>query len=282
MCEASFFLLCLLALLPALFYFTTSKLYFSTSFVPFVSCPPSFCIIEILFLYFVFFLCSLATSVLHVQRFIFLLCLLSLLPVHLYFAFSKFNLFASFVPFIPCQPPFYILKASFLCFLYSFCSLPTIILNTRSFISLLCLLLLLFAHFHFTPLKLQFSISIIPFASCQPPFYFLETLFVRFFYSLCSICFLLTSILHPQSFISLLRLLSLLHVHLDFASLKLLFSALFAPFAPYPLLFCILKASFLCFVFFLCSLPTSILHHESFICLLRLLRLHPSHFHFVL
>jgi hypothetical protein len=156
--------------------------------------------------------CSLATFVLHMQSFISILCLFSLLPIHLYLASSKFNLFVSFALFAPYTLPFCFHKASILYFLCSFCSLPTTILNTQSFISLLCLflyslptfvlhprsfnsqipLLFLFhAYLHFVPSKLHFFALFAPFAPCPPPFCIRVVLFF------CFVCSSPTSILHP-------------------------------------------------------------------------------------
>jgi hypothetical protein len=297
-------LLCVLLLLHAHLYFTSSKLCFYTSFASFALCPLPFCILEtsslhfvysicscslLFYMYkasfsilfalfapcpplfgilkasfvcFVYSLCSLSTSIFLPQSFVLVFRLLSLLPMYLYFTSLNHHLTALFVPFVPCPPPFCILKSSFLYFICFLCSLPTSILHPQCFISLLRLFPLLPVHLYFISSKLHLFISFVPFVPCLRSFFFFKTSFVYF---VCFLCTLFISILHHGSFISLLHLVSLLTAHLHFASSKLYFSALFAPFVLYPPPFCILEASFLCFVCSLCSLPTFILPLQNFI-----------------
>jgi hypothetical protein len=238
--------------------------------------------------------------------------------VYFYFAFTILHFFASFAPFAPYQPLFCVLKASLLCFIRSFCSLSTSILHSQSFIYLLHLFPLLHVHLHFASTKLHFSglfasfilfplsicilealflyfgcllmstyfafvklhcfasfVPFVPFVPCPPPFCILKALFLCF---ICSLCSMSTFILHPQSFICLLHLLS---AHLHFASTKFHFSGLFSSFVFFPPSICILKALFLCFGCLFCSLRTFILHSRSFISLLNFFPLLSADFYFV-
>jgi hypothetical protein len=190
-------------LLPAHLYFASSKLLFSALFATFVLCLPPFCILEALFLCFNCSTCSLPTSILHLQSFISLLNLLPLFLAHFYFASSKLPFSALFATFALCPPPFYILKASFLCFICYLCSLSTFILHPRSLICLLCLFPLLLAHLHFASLKLHFFAALfclfpvlpihLRFASSKVHF---STLFAPFTLYPPSICIFKASFLY--------------------------------------------------------------------------------------
>jgi hypothetical protein len=209
---------------------------------------------------------------LHPQSFISLLWLLTLLLAYLYLTFAKLHFFISFSPFVLIPSSIYILNTLFIyfgCLLYS---LPTFILYSRSFISLVRLLSLLPTHFHFAFSKFHCFASFAPFVPRPPPFCIFKALFLCF---ICSLCSIFTFILHPLSFICLLHLL---FAHLHFASTKLHFSSLFASFVLFPLSICILEALFLCFGCLLMS--TFILHSRYFISLLHLLPLLPTNLYF--
>jgi hypothetical protein len=233
-----------------------------------------------LFFYFVCYLYSQSTFILHSRSLICLLRLFPLFLVNLHFTSSKLHFFVFFTPFAPYPLSFWILEASFLYFVCSFCSLPTSILHPWSFNSLFRSFPLLHANLHFISLKLYLSVfftPFAPFASCLPLFCILKA---SSLYFVCSLYSMSTLILHPWSFFSLLCLLPLLPTHFYFASSKLHFYALFFFFAPYPPPFCIMKVLFVCFVCSVCTLLTSILYCRNFISLLCLFSLFPAHLYF--
>jgi hypothetical protein len=157
--------------------------------------------------------------------------------------------------------------------------LPTVHLNFASsklyFSALIAYFFL--AYFHFASSKLYFFTLVAYFAPCLPLFNIREASFLYFIFSLCSHPIFN---LHPQHFIYLLRVLTLLPAYFYFVFAKLHFFGSFALFAPYPLPFCILKVSLLCFICSFCSSSTSILHFQSFISLLHLFPLLHIHLHF--